>query len=166
MHTTRRRAFHEFSYDNSVSSSQWQPSSAQVVCHIQKAGVRHTFHSTDLRVPGHREGSIFYNVFMENVVSGVNQDGVEVGRGQKFHVLHHVSENHSLGSYIPNMPDLTVLSISALIKLCFPIFLSRNTDIQNKESRRAKHRLLDCSSALDSKTVSSLENMMCDLLNN
>ena len=80
-------------------------------------------------------------------------------------MLYHVLENTRWG-HIHTMPDVVVLRISALIKICFLIFLYRNTDIQNKESRWTKHRVLDCSSALDSKAVSPLENLMCYLLNN
>lgn len=156
-HTTRRRrAFHEFSYDSSVSSSQWQPRSAQV-CDIPS--IQMIFVSQDTEKGAHFT-MFSWKMYVLALTRMVLRLDIEV------HVLHRVSDNHSLRSYIPIMPDLTVLSISALIKLCFPIFFSRNTDIQNKESRQAKHRLLDCSFALDSKTVSPLENMICDLLNN
>lgn len=80
-------------------------------------------------------------------------------------MLYHVLENTPWG-HIHTMPDVVVLRISALIKICFLIFLYRNTNIQNKESRWIKHRVLDCSSSLDSETVSPLENLMRHSLNN
>jgi hypothetical protein len=59
---------------------------------------------------------------MGNRVPKDLSESVEVGWEQRISNVVPWFRKHSLGSYIHNMPDLALSSISAAIKACFLIF--------------------------------------------
>ena len=99
-----------------------------------------------------------YAAFMKNILSRVKQDGVEVGQ------VHRSSMCCTMApKTFPRVLHacLSCIKHSDRVKVSFFIFLSRATDIQNRESRWTKHRVSEYNSALGLKTVSPLENQMC-----